>query len=101
MSPVSGTLCDALMAPMPGELTFSINRRLVASGLSVDESAVRQAVGFAFRTLKLVVEPGGAVGLAALLSGRFSARGKTVAVILSGGNLDPALFSEILVSAPE
>jgi threonine dehydratase len=80
--------CDALLTPTPGELTFSINRRLLAGGLVVDEGAVRAAMRFAYAHLKLVVEPGGAVGLAALLAGRFDARGLTVGVVLSGGNID-------------
>ncbi len=53
-------------------------------------------MAFAFRHLKLVVEPGGAVGLAALLAGHFDARGRTVAVVLSGGNVDPERFAEVL-----
>ena len=78
--------CDALLTPTPGELTFSINRRLLAGGLAVTDAEVRTAMQFAFEHLKLVVEPGGAVALAALLAGHFDARGLTVGVVLSGGN---------------
>ena len=89
------SICDALMAPMPGELTFPINRRC-AGALTVSDAEVAEAVAFAFRQLKLVVEPGGAVGLAALLSGKAEARDRTTVVVLSGGNVDPGLFSSII-----
>jgi len=92
------SLCDALLSPTPGELTFPINQRLLAGGLVVSEAEVRAAMRFAFRVLKLVVEPGGAVGLAALLSGKVPTEHGRVAVILSGGNVDPSLFAEILGS---
>src|SRR5207302_8420281 len=73
---LTGTICDALMAQMPGELTFAINRALVAEGAAVSDEEVAAAVAFAFRELKLVVEPGGAVALAALLSGKIDVKGK-------------------------
>jgi threonine dehydratase len=94
-APASRTICDALMTDRPGELTFPINRRL-AGILTVTDAEVAEAVRYAFRTLKLVVEPGGAVSLAALLTGRISTRDKTTAIVLSGGNVDPALFSAII-----
>ena len=94
--PAARSFCDALLAPSPGELTFAINRRLVTGGLSVSDAEVAAAMAYAFRTLKLVVEPGGAVALAALLSGRLDARGKTVALTLSGANVDPQTYREIL-----
>ena len=78
--------CDALLTPTPGELTFSINRRLVTGGLVVTNDEVRAAMEFAGRYMKLVVEPGGAVALAALLAGRISTAGQTIGVVLSGGN---------------
>jgi len=78
--------CDALLTPTPGELTFSINSRLLSGGLVVTEAEVRTAITFAARHLKLVVEPGGAVALAALLAGHYDANGQTIGVILSGGN---------------
>lgn len=89
------SICDALMTDRPGELTFPINRRL-AKVITVPDAEVAEAVRYAFRTLKLVVEPGGAVSLAALLAGKVEARGRTTAVVLSGGNIDPALFAEII-----
>ena len=90
------SICDALLVPSPGELTFALNRRLLAGGLVASDAEVRRALAFAFAHLKLVVEPGGAVALAALLAGAFDARGRTVGVVLSGGNVDPALFAEAL-----
>ena len=95
-APGGSALCDSLLAPMPGVLTFAINRRLLAGGVAVSEAEVLAAMAFAFRHLKLVVEPGGAVALAALLSGRFDARGKVVGAIISGGNVDPAVFARAL-----
>lgn len=91
-----GSICDAILTPTPGEITFEINRRLLAGGLSVTEDEVRDAMRFAFNRLKLVVEPGGAVALAAVLSGKIATQGKTTAITLSGGNVDPALFASIL-----
>jgi threonine dehydratase len=88
--------CDALLTPIPGELTFSINRRLLAGGLVATEAQIVEAMRFAAAALKLVTEPGGAVALATLLAGRFDARGKTVGVVLSGGNVDAADFADIL-----
>ncbi|HEY0328630.1 MAG TPA: threonine/serine dehydratase [Rhodopseudomonas sp.] len=90
------TICDALMAAIPGQLTFSINQRLLARGVTASDAEVGAAVAFVFRELKLVVEPGGAVALAALLSGAIEARGKTVAIVLSGGNVDADLFARLI-----
>lgn len=94
-APAPGTICDALMTDRPGELTFPINRR-VDRVETVSDAEVAEAVRYAFHTLKLVVEPGGAVSLAAVLSGRVEARDRTTALVLSGGNVDPALFSAII-----
>ncbi len=90
------SICDALLAPMPGELTFPINRALLAGGLTVSDDEVRQAMLYAFEVLKLVIEPGGAVALAALLSGKApKVEGATV-VVVSGANVDPEMFAGIL-----
>ena len=94
--PGTRSICDALLAPEPGVLTFEINRRLLAGGLAVTDQEVRAAIAYAARTLKLIVEPGGAVALAAVMAGRIDARGRTVAVVLSGGNIDDALLREVL-----
>jgi threonine dehydratase len=96
-SALSGSICDALMAATPGELTFEMAKRNLAGGLSVTDEEARIAVRFAFRELKLVLEPGGAVALAAILANKLPFEGKTVAAVLSGGNIDPALFAEIIL----
>ncbi len=93
------TLCDALMTPTPGELTFPVNRALLAGGLAVTDEEVMDAMAYAFAVLKLVVEPGGAVALAAVLSGKLPAAGRTVAVVLSGGNVAPDTFATALAAA--
>lgn len=95
---VSGSICDALLAPMPGELTFKINAKLLSGALSVSDDEARDAIRFAFNELKLVLEPGGAVALAALLNGRITLTDRTVAVILSGGNIDADQFAGILAA---
>ncbi len=82
------TMCDALMATTPGEMTWSINSSNVDDFLVVSEDEVAQAIAFAFRYLKLVVEPGGAVALAALLSNKLNVAAQTVCIVLSGGNID-------------
>jgi threonine dehydratase len=92
----TGSICDALMSPMPGRLTFEINRALVGEGMAASDEEVAAAVAFAFRELKLVVEPGGAVGLAALLAGKLDVKGKIAVAILSGGNVDPELFHRLV-----
>ena len=90
------TICDALMAMMPGELTFAINSKLLAAGVAASDDEVGAAVAFAYRELKLVVEPGGAIGLAALLAGKIDAKGKNVVIVLSGGNVDADLFAKLV-----
>jgi threonine dehydratase len=90
------TICDALMASIPGEITFAINQRLLAQGVTASDAEVGAAVAFVFRELKLVVEPGGSVGLAALLAGRIEARGKTIVIVLSGGNVDADLYAKLI-----
>jgi threonine dehydratase len=95
---IGGTICDALMARMPGEMTFAINQSLVGEGLSASDQEVAAAVAFAFRELKLVVEPGGAVALAALLAGKIDVRNKIAVAVLSGGNVDPELFQRLIAA---
>jgi threonine dehydratase len=93
---LTGTICDALMARMPGELTFAINRALVGEGVAATDQEVAAAVAFAFHELKLVVEPGGAVALGALMSNKIDVRGKIVVAVLSGGNVDAELFCRLV-----
>ncbi len=93
---IGRTICDALMASIPGEITFAVNQKLGVQGVTATDDEVAKAVAFAFRELKLVVEPGGAVALAALLAGHIDARGKTLAIVLSGGNVDADLYARLI-----
>ena len=93
---MSGTICDALMTDTPGAVTWEINKRLVGQGVAASDAEVGRAVAFAFRELKLVVEPGGAIGLAALLAGKLDINGKTVVAVLSGGNVDAEMFHRLI-----
>ncbi len=95
---MSGTICDALMTERPGVVTFEINKTLVGKGVVADDTEVGRAVAFAFRELKLVVEPGGAIGLAALLAGRLDVKGKVVVGVLSGGNVDAEMFDRLIAA---
>jgi len=92
----SGSVCDALLSQSPGPIGFALNQKNVAGALTVSDEEALAAVAYAFRALKLVVEPGGAVALAAILAGRYDCRGKSVVVILSGGNIDEAMLSRAL-----
>lgn len=100
--PEEATLASALSGGigLENRHTFGLVERLVDDFLLVTEDEIREAMVYAARHLKLVVEGGGAVGIAALLSGRFEGRGENVAVIVSGGNVDPALLSEVLTPRP-
>ena len=93
---LSGSICDALMSPTPGEITFEVNRRLLAGALVASDDEVRAAVAWAARALKLIVEPGGAVALACVRNARLPTDGRTIVVVLTGGNIDPTLLREIL-----
>lgn len=93
LSAANASFCDALLAPTPGAITFPINRRLLKGGLAVSDDDVAHAMAMAFAELKIVLEPGGAVTLAAALSGKIDCRDKTVAVVGSGGNVDAAVFT--------
>ena len=97
VQPTRRTLCDALETPCPGELTFPILQRTVADVGVVTDAEVAEAMRYAFSVLKLVVEPGGAAGLAALLAGKVKTFGaQTLGLVLSGGNVDPELFARVL-----
>ena len=95
----TGSICDALLSPEPGEFTFSINRSRLKGGVAASDEEVMAAMRFAFEVFKIVVEPGGAVALAAILAGRIETRDRTIAVVVSGGNADPTAFAEILKAA--
>ena len=92
----SGSICDALLSETPGDLSFSINQKLLAEGFAVSESEVLEAIKFAFDELKLVVEPGGAVALAALLGSGNKWSGETICCVISGGNIDPEILQRAL-----
>ncbi len=94
----ASSICDALLAQTPGEITFAINQSRLAGGLVASDDEVRRAMAVAFQELKLVVEPGGAVALAAALAGRIPGSPRTVVVVASGGNVDPATFQTALAA---
>jgi threonine dehydratase len=93
---ITGSICDALLMGDPGRLTFEITKKLCGEGVSATDEEVLSAMAFAFRELKLVVEPGGAVALAAILAGKLEVKGKVAAVVLSGGNADPEIFARAI-----
>lgn len=93
---LSGSICDAVITPQPGDLTFPILRRLVGPGLVVSDHEALQAVAQAFNRLKVVAEPGGAVALAAALFRKEEIEGDDVIVTISGGNVDAEMFVRAL-----
>lgn len=93
---IEPSVCDAILTPMPGELSFEICNPHISQGLVVTDDEALEAVAFAFKELKLVVEPGGVVTLAALLSGKIDVTGETVLATLSGGNIDPDMMARAL-----
>ena len=90
------TVADALTSPVPGIIPFALLHSLGARGIAVSDANLMRAVSFAAQKLKLIVEPGGAAALAALLSGVFAAKGETIAIVLSGGNVDPEMLKRCL-----
>lgn len=92
-------LCDSLLSKQPGAITFAINQKHLAGGVAVTEAEVFRAMRFAFEHLKVVVEPGGSVALAAVLAGKVSAKGRVVGLVMSGGNVDPAVFARALAAS--
>jgi len=95
VDPSRMSVADALLPPTPGKLTWPLMKQYVAGGLVVTDDEIRAAMAYAFRTLKLVVEPGGAAALAAVLSGRIETANRVTAVTLSGGNVGILNFFEI------
>ncbi len=96
VTPGAKSFCDALLSPMPGEITFSLNSRLLDGAFSVTDAEVAEGMRAAFTDLKLVTEPGGTVALAAVLAGKLPTKGRAIAVVISGGNVDPELYAGIL-----
>jgi threonine dehydratase len=96
---VPRTIADGLQVPEPGELTFEINKHLVDEIVTVSDDEIVAAMVFLFDRLKLVVEPSGAVGVAALLTGKLDAQDRSVGVVLSGGNVGAARFAELVSTA--
>jgi threonine dehydratase len=96
---LSGSICDALLAETPGETTFAVARQVLSGGLVVSDEEVRAAIRFAFAELKLVIEPGGAVALAAILAGKAETRRRTTVGVVSGGNIDAGLLCQVLGAA--
>ncbi len=94
----SGNICDAIITPQPGDITWPLIKRLCGSGLVVSEDEALQAMAQAFNRLKVVAEPGGAVALAAALYRTDQIEGDDVIVTISGGNVDPAMFARALNS---
>jgi len=90
------TICDSIMTDIPGELTFSINKEKLSGVLTVSDEEVEQAVAFAFKEYKTVIEPGAAVALAAILSNKMDIEGKHVGVIATGGNIGPKALCNVL-----
>ena len=99
-APGTRSFCDAILTPSPGKLPFAVGKRLLAGGLTVSDDAVRDAMRGAFRYLKIVTEPGGTVALAAALTGLpDEMKGKNVGVLVTGGNVDAALYASVLTGA--
>lgn len=96
IKPTGRSLCDALESPSPGVINFPLLKANLAGALAVTDAEVTAAMRYAFEVLKLVVEPGGSVGLAALLAGKLPTEGRTLGVVLSGGNVDPEFFARVL-----
>ena len=93
------TICDALLVSEPGKMTFEINKQMLAGCLTASDYHVKAAINILLNDLKVVAEPSGAIGLAALLAGCLNIEGKNVCVVLSGGNADPSILAENLISA--
>ena len=89
------SICDALLVQQPGKLTFSINRKLLYSGLKVEDKEVIKAMKYAINKLGLILEPGGAVALAALLENKIKCNGKTIVAVLSGSNVDISYIKKL------
>lgn len=96
VDPAARSICDAVVTPAPGEMTFAINRTTLAGGFGVSDDLVLRVMATAFKHLKLVIEPGGAVALAAALDGRLPAGTECAVAVASGGNVDAEMFTRAL-----
>jgi len=94
------TICDAIMTPIPNQLTFPINLDLLAGGLVASDGDVRQAMRFVFDHFRIVIEPGAAVGIAAVLNGQIDIHGKVIATVATGGNVDAVRFCDLINREP-
>ncbi len=92
----AGSICDAILTPSPGPIGFEINKNLISEGLVISDEEAMDAVRYAYEELKLVAEPGGAAALAALLKAEKTWAGETIAIVISGGNIDPSTFADIV-----
>ena len=100
VDPANRSICDAVVTPSPGEITFSINRNTLSGGFAVSDDLVLKVMATAFKHLKIVVEPGGAVAMAAALDGRLPAGTNCAVAVASGGNVDPEMFARALAAGP-
>jgi len=94
-SPDSRSICDALLAPQPGKLTFTINQSTLQGGLAVSEKEVKKTIITLAENLKIITEPGGAAAAAAVLHNKINVQNKNVVVMISGGNIDPEMFASL------
>ena len=96
-APGTRSICDAILTPAPGGITFALGQRLLSGGLTVTDETVRAAMRAAFQYLKIVAEPGGAAALAAALKGvPEQMRGARIGILVTGGNVDADLFARVL-----
>jgi threonine dehydratase len=100
VDPANRSICDAVVTPSPGKITFSINSTTLAGGFAVSDELVLQVMATAFKHLKLVIEPGGAVAVAAALDNRLPAGTQCAVAVASGGNVDPDMFTRALAAGP-
>lgn len=90
------SICDSLLANRPGEITFDINKELLKRGLIVNDNQVLKAIKYAYQNLGIILEPGGAVALAAILNKKTIIKNKTIVAVLSGSNIDPKVLKKAI-----
>jgi threonine dehydratase len=95
------SMADALQSPAPGEVPFAVAKQYLSCGVTVTDDALARAVSYAVRVLKIVVEPGGAAGLAALLSSHHRNKSDPIGIVLSGGNVDPETIADCCARFPQ